>query len=40
MQEIESKKRAAYRRRNAMRQAFMDACARGGPHLLVEEEAV
>jgi uncharacterized protein VirK/YbjX len=40
IEEIESKKRAAYRRRSAMRQAFIDACARGSPHLLAEEEAV
>lgn len=32
--EVESKKRAAYRRRNALRQAFLDACASGAPHLL------
>jgi uncharacterized protein VirK/YbjX len=40
IEEIESKKRAAYRRRCALRLAFIDACARGGPHLLAEEETV
>lgn len=39
MEEIESKKRAAYRRRNAIRQAFMDACTSGGPHLLANPGA-
>jgi uncharacterized protein VirK/YbjX len=34
LEEIESKKRAAYRRRSALRQAFIDACTYGGPHLL------
>ena len=34
LEEIESKKRSAYRRRNALRQAFLDACAGGGAHLL------
>lgn len=32
--EVESKKRAAYRRRNALRQSFLDACASGAPNLL------
>jgi uncharacterized protein VirK/YbjX len=32
--EVESKKRAAYRRRNALRQAFLDACASSAPALL------
>jgi uncharacterized protein VirK/YbjX len=32
--QVESKKRSAYRRRNALRQAFLDACACGAPHLL------
>jgi uncharacterized protein len=40
IEEIESKKRAAYKRRSALRQAFIDACVRGGPHLLAEEEVV
>jgi uncharacterized protein VirK/YbjX len=40
IEEIESKKRAAYRRRNAIRQAFLDACAIGSPHPLAEEETV
>ncbi len=34
IEEVESKKRAAYRRRNALRQAFIDACVSGGPNLL------
>lgn len=34
IEEIESKKRAAYRRRSALRQAFIDACAQGGPILM------
>jgi uncharacterized protein VirK/YbjX len=40
IEEIESKKRAAYRRRCALRLAFIDACATGGPHPLAEEETV
>ncbi|MEY4316570.1 MAG: hypothetical protein RI902_378 [Pseudomonadota bacterium] len=39
LEEIESKKRAAYRRRNAIRQAFIDACTSGGPHLLANPDA-
>ncbi len=37
IEEIESKKRSAYRRRSALRQAFISACAGGSPHLLAEE---
>ena len=40
LEEVESKKRAAYRRRNALRQAFMDACASGSPQLLAKEVVV
>lgn len=34
LEEVESKKRAAYRRRNTLRQAFIDACVSGGPNLI------
>jgi uncharacterized protein VirK/YbjX len=34
LEEVESKKRSAYKRRNALRQAFIDVCISGGPHLL------
>ncbi len=34
LEEVESKKRSAYKRRNALRQAFIDVCTSGGPHLL------
>jgi uncharacterized protein VirK/YbjX len=38
LEEIESKKRAAYRRRNALRQAFLDACTTAGPQLLANPD--
>ena len=31
--EVESKKRAAYKRRNVLRQSFMNACTEAAPHL-------
>lgn len=36
LEEVESKKRAAYRRRSAIRQLFIDACLRGGPALMAD----
>lgn len=38
--EVESKKRAAYRRRNALRQAFLDACESSSSALLQASNAL
>jgi uncharacterized protein VirK/YbjX len=38
LEEIESKKRAAYRRRSAIRQLFIDACLGGGPALMADSD--
>jgi uncharacterized protein VirK/YbjX len=38
LEEIESKKRAAYRRRSAIRQSFIDACLGGGPALMADSD--
>ncbi len=39
IEEIESKKRASYRRRSALRQAFIEACIQGGPTLMANPNA-